>query len=109
MPEATSMQQQYIFESDSMEEYDIFVSHATEDKKSFSNEFVELLQKDFGLNDISINWRESIWIEIDKGLKKSKFGVVILSHSYIRKYWINYELEDFFQKESNGRKLILPI
>ena len=55
MPEATSMQQQHIFESDSMEEYDIFVSHATEDKKSFSNEFVELLQKDFGLIDISIN------------------------------------------------------
>ncbi|HIT87813.1 MAG TPA: toll/interleukin-1 receptor domain-containing protein [Candidatus Coprocola pullicola] len=50
-----------------------------------------------------------MWIEIDKGLKKSKFDVVILSHSYIRKYWINYELEDFFQKESNGRKLILPI
>ena len=43
-------------------------------------------------------------LKFDKGLKKSKFGVVILSRSYISKYWTNYELEGLFQRESNGRR-----
>ena len=93
--------------------YDVFVSHSTEDKESFANEFVQLLQDNFGLkvwyDAISIQWGDSIRTEIDKGLKKSKFGVVILSRSYISKYWTNYELEGLFQRESNGGKLILPI
>ena len=49
MPGVTSMKRQHIFKSDSMEKYDVFVSHATEDKENFINEFVELLQKDFCL------------------------------------------------------------
>ncbi|RRK32770.1 TIR domain-containing protein [Schaedlerella arabinosiphila] len=111
--ESISTAEQKIFETDSMEEYDVFVSHSTEDKESFANEFVQLLQNDFGLkvwyDAISIKWGDSIRTEIDKGLKKSKFGVVILSRSYISKYWTNYELEGLFQRESNGGKLILPI
>lgn len=102
-----------IFDSDSEEDYDVFVSHATEDKESFSDEFVNILQQKFNLNvwydAVSIKWGDSIRTEIDKGLKKSKFGVVILSRSYISKYWTNYELEGLFQRESNGGKLILPI
>ena len=42
-------------------------------------------------------------------MKKAKFGVVILSRSYLSKYWTNYELEGLFQRESNGGKFILPI
>lgn len=111
--ETISAAEQQIIETDSVEEYDVFVSHSTEDKESFANEFVQLLQTDFGLkvwyDAISIKWGDSIRAEIDKGLKKSKFGVVILSRSYISKYWTNYELEGLFQRESNGGKLILPI
>lgn len=113
MQETTSVERQSIFESNVMEEYDVFVSHATEDKESFADEFVQLLREDFNLkvwyDAISIKWGDSIRTEIDKGLKKSKFGVVILSRSYIAKYWTNYELEGLFQRESNGGKLILPI
>ena len=113
MKGAISTARPQIFENDSTEEYDGFVSHSTEDKESFANAFVQLLQDDFGLkvwyDAISIQWGDSIRTEIDKGLKKSKFGVVILSRSYISKYWTNYELEGLFQRESNGGKLILPI
>lgn len=102
-----------IFDSNSVEEYDVFISHATEDKQSFVEGFVQILREEFNLkvwyDAISIEWGDSIRTEIDKGLKKSKFGVVILSRSYISKYWTNYELEGLFQRESNGGKLILPI
>jgi len=102
-----------IFDSNGTEEYDVFVSHATEDKESFCDEFSQILKEKYGLevwyDSVSIQWGDSIRTEIDKGLKKSKFGVVILSRSYIKKYWTNYELEGLFQRESNGGKLILPI
>ena len=102
-----------LFDSSGAEEYDVFVSHATEDKSSFCDEFVQVLKDKYELNvwydGVSLQWGDSIRTEIDKGLKKSKFGVVILSRSYIKKYWTNYELEGLFQRESNGGKLILPI
>jgi predicted nucleic acid-binding Zn-ribbon protein len=102
-----------LFVSNVTEEYDVFVSHATEDKDSFCDEFSKILNEKYGLkvwyDSVSIKWGDSIRTEIDKGLKKSKFGVVILSRNYIKKYWTNYELEGLFQRESNGGKLILPI
>ena len=102
-----------IFNSDGTEEFDVFLSHAAEDKEGFCDEFSDILQEKHGLkvwyDSISIKWGDSIRAEIDKGLKKSKFGVVILSRNYIKKYWTNYELEALFQIESNGGKVILPI
>ncbi|HAO6008561.1 TPA: TIR domain-containing protein [Listeria monocytogenes] len=102
-----------IFNSDGTEKFDVFLSHAAEDKESFCDEFSDILQEKHGLkvwyDSISIKWGDSIRAEIDKGLKKSKFGVVILSRNYIKKYWTNYELEALFQIESNGGKVILPI
>lgn len=101
------------YSSDRSEEFDIFLSHASEDKESFCDEFSKILQEEFGLkvwyDALSIKWGDSIRVEIDRGLKKSKFGIVILSKDYIKKYWTNYELEALFQKESNGGKVILPI
>lgn len=42
------------------EEYDVFVSHATEDKESFADEFVRILQQKFNLkvwyDAVSIRW-----------------------------------------------------
>lgn len=111
--ETASIEDNYIFKSNGTEEYDIFISYATEDKESFVNSFVQLLQEKFNLkvwyDNISIKWGDNIRTEIDKGVKKSKFGIVILSRSYMTKYWTNYELEALFQRESNGGKLILPI
>ena len=48
---------------------------------------------------------------IDDGLKKSKFGVVVLSPNYIAegKYWTKAELDGLFQLESINGKMLLPI
>lgn len=95
-------------------QYDVFVSHAWEDKESFADEFVEELRK---LNlrvwyDTSqIKWGDSMRAKIDDGLKKSKFGVVILSPDYIKegKYWTKAELDGLFQLESINGKMLLPV
>ena len=48
---------------------------------------------------------------IDDGLKKSRFGVAILSPDYIAegKYWTKAELDGLFQLESISGKTLLPI
>lgn len=49
--------------------------------------------------------------KIDEGLKKSRFGIVILSPNYIAegKYWTKAELDGLFQLESINGKKLLPI
>lgn len=95
-------------------EYDVFVSHAWEDKASFVDEFVEALQ-DKGLHvwydKTQMKWGDSMRQKIDDGLRKSKFGVVVLSPNYIAegKYWTKAELNGLFQLESINGKMLLPI
>ena len=96
------------------EEYDVFVSHAYEDKESFVDEFVEAL-RDQGLKVLydtdKLKWGHSMREKIDSGLAKSRYGVVILSPNYIdeHKYWTKAELNGLFQVETVRGKTILPI
>jgi hypothetical protein len=46
---------------------------------------------------------------IDLGLRKSKFGVVILSQAFFRKDWPQRELRALAQKQTATRNVILPI
>ena len=100
--------------SDNKPDYDVFVSHAWEDKESFVNDFVKALQS-LGVKvwyDTSeIKWGDSMRERIDNGLRKSKFGVVVLSPNYIaeNKYWTKAELDGLFQLESVNGKVLLPI
>ena len=100
--------------SEITEEYDVFVSHAWEDKEDFVDEFVEELKKQ-GLkvwyDTNKLKWGDSMREKIDKGLAKSKYGVVVLSPNYIaeHKYWTKAELNGLFQVENINGKVILPI
>ena len=101
-----------VYENNSNEKYDVFISHANEDKENFVNEFAEVLNN-LGLkiwyDENNVKWGDSIRTSIDIGLKQCRFGVVILSRHYLSKYWTNYELEGLFQRESTDTKRILPI
>ena len=96
------------------EEYDVFVSHAWEDKEGFVDEFVSELRKQ-GLrvwyDTDKLKWGDSMREKIDKGLSKSRYGVVVLSPNYIaeHKYWTKAELNGLFQVETINGKTILPI
>lgn len=95
-------------------QYDVFVSHAWEDKEDFVEDFVQEL-KNLGIrvwyDKSRIKWGDSMRAKIDEGLKKSRFGVAVLSPSYIAegKYWTKAELDGLFQLESVNGKTLLPI
>ena len=96
-------------------EYDVFVSHATEDKIPLVDDLVRHLE-DLGIrvwyDKNNIGWGDSFRKKMDEGLKKARYGIVILSPDYIKeeKYWTKAELDALFQKESiTGKKVLLPV
>ncbi|MDO4563888.1 MAG: TIR domain-containing protein [Clostridia bacterium] len=94
------------------EEYDVFISHASEDKESFADELCKELQCTgikVWYDAISMTWGDSLRAKIDSGLSKSKYGIVVLSKDYIKKGWTQYELDGLFQREMTDGKTILPI
>lgn len=91
-----------------------FISHAFEDKETFVDDFVASLEKEkisVWYDSNNILWGDSLRESIDKGLQKSKFGIVVLSPDYIKegKYWTKQELNALFQLETINGKTILPI
>lgn len=97
-----------------IEKYDVFVSHAWEDKESFVDEFVNCLRElnlKVWYDKSEISWGDSMRKRIDEGLKKSTFGVAVLTPNYIadEKYWTKAELDGLFQLESINGKTLLPI
>ena len=102
----------HLYLEDGNEEYDVFISHAFEDKESFANDLYASLEEEgikVWYDDLCISWGDSLRLKIDNGLKKSKYGIVILSNNFIKKGWTQYELDGLFQREMSGGKIILPI
>ena len=104
--------QNHLYTEINAEEYDVFISHASEDKGSIAdNLYYELDSRGIKVwyDAISIQWGDSLRSKIDDGLRNSKFGIVILSNDYIRKGWTQYELDGLFQREMTDGKTVLPI
>jgi hypothetical protein len=94
-------------------EYDVFISHASEDKEEFVRPLAEQLQRR-GLkvwyDELELTIGDSLRGKIDHGLARSAFGVVVISRSFIAKQWPKAELDGLFAMEmSGGRKIILPV
>lgn len=97
---------------DYVREYDVFISHASEDK----DEIVRPLANALRVNGLKVWYDEfelkigdSLRRKIDKGLATSRFGVVVLSQSFVKKGWTNYELDGLVTKSITGEQVLLPI
>ncbi len=94
------------------QQYDVFISHASEDKESFANGLAEKLTAAgvaVWYDDMVLGWGDSLRRSIDKGLARSRFGVVILSEHFFKKEWPQRELDGLVQLEIAGQSRILPI
>jgi hypothetical protein len=93
-------------------EYDVFISHSSADKEEFVRPLAMELQK-LGLkvwyDEFELKIGDSLRRSIDQGLINSRYGIVVLSSSFFKRDWTNYELDGFVNKEMNGLKIILPI
>ena len=91
--------------------WDVFISHASEDKE-IVRPIVESLTK-AGLtvwfDEQTLKLGDSLRRKIDEGLAKSSFGIVIVSKEFLGKEWPERELDGLFAREERGKKVILPI
>lgn len=93
--------------------YDIFISHASEDKDAIARPLYKALVER-GINvwfdEAVLRLGDSLRRKIDEGLSKCKYGVVILSPSFLSKEWPQRELDGLVARETaSGKKAILPI
>ena len=93
-------------------EYDVFISHATEDKdeivRPLANELVSAGLRVW-YDEFELRIGDSLRRKIDAGLAKSRFGVVVLSHAFFAKNWPQYELDGLVTREMTGEQVILPL
>jgi len=92
--------------------YDIFISHASEDKEPFVDGLAHKA-REAGLrvwyDKFSMEWGDSIRQKIDLGLASSYFGVAVLSPRFFAKQWTQYELDALVDKGLSGAGRLLPI
>lgn len=93
-------------------DYDVFISHASEDKSSIARPLAEELTSR-GLrvwfDESVLTIGDSLRRKIDEGLSKSRYGIVILSPSFFKKEWPNRELDGLTARDIDGAKVILPV
>ena len=94
-------------------EYDVFVSHANDNKQAF----VDALSA--GLNRLGIkvwydssvlDWGDDWKTKIEEGLAKSRFGIVVLSPQFIDREWTTKELQELLNRQNERHeKVVLPL
>ena len=93
-------------------EWDAFISHASEDKDVFVRDLAERLQVleiHVWYDEFTLKVGDSLRQSIDMGLARSRYGIVVLSHSFFSKEWPQKELDGLVAREYNGNKVILPV
>jgi TIR domain. len=89
-------------------EWDVFISHSSEDKVTFVAPLAKALS---GLgvkvwyDKFTLKTGDVLTGTIDEGLSSSKFGVVVISPSFIKRKWTQYELRGL----SERGKSIIPV
>lgn len=93
-------------------DWDVFVSHASEDKEPFVKQLADRLAIEgiaVWYDEFALTVGDSLRRSIDKGLSKSRYGIVVLSPRFFAKEWPQKELDGLVARERGGEKVILPI
>ncbi|MBV8878872.1 MAG: toll/interleukin-1 receptor domain-containing protein [Planctomycetaceae bacterium] len=93
-------------------EFDAFLCHASEDKAAAVLPFAERM-REAGLKPWidkgEIGWGDDIAKRIQEGLSRSRFVIVFISASSVKKNWPDRELNAALSLEIAGAKKVLPV
>lgn len=96
-----------------VEERDVFISHASEDKDEVARPLArELIRRGLTVwfDEFELLVGDSLRAEIDRGLVMSRYGVVVLSSSFFEKRWPQAELDGLVAREfAEDHKVVLPV
>ena len=86
----------------SQTEWDVSISHASEDKEKFVKPLAIILARagvKVWYDQFTLRAGDSLLRSIDKGLANSKSGIVVISKAFIEKKWPEYELRGLMTRE----------
>lgn len=92
--------------------FDVFISHATEDKDEIVRPLAVALQSrglSVWFDEFELRIGDSLRQKIDGGIARSRFGLVVLSHAFFAKGWPAYELDGLVTLSVSGRQVLLPL
>ena len=92
--------------------WDVFISHAGEDKEDFVRPLAGALRArglSVWFDELTLTVGDSLRRSIDRGLARSRFGVVVISPHFLDKEWPQRELDGLAAREVDGTKVILPV
>lgn len=97
-------------------QFDVFISHASEDKDTFVRPLAEKL-REAGIHvwydDYEIKIGDSLRAKIDEGLAKSRFGILVVSLSFLKKMsrnsWVSHEVDGLAENRNSDNRLLFPI
>lgn len=93
-------------------EWDVFISHAHEDKEDIVRPLAAALQA-AGLrvwyDEFEMRIGDSLRRKIDQGIARSTFGIVVLSTAFFAKNWTQYELDGMVTRNVSGEQVLLPL
>lgn len=99
-------------ETSSVDEWDVFICHASEDKEEFARPLAEgLIERGFRVwfDEFTLTVGDNLRRSIDNGLAHSRFGIVVVSPAFMGKEWPQMELDGLVTREVTGIKVILPV
>jgi hypothetical protein len=92
--------------------WDVFISHASEDMEEVARPLATLIRgKGFRvwLDEQQLRLGDSLSRKINDGLAFSRFGVVVLSDSFLKKDYPQKELQALLARQSSDDRYILPV
>ena len=108
-PNPSKFIRQMVFGAD---DYDIFISHASEDKADIARPIFAACEK-LGLkaflDEAHIGWGQSFTKKINTALGSAKTIVVIVSSTSVTKDWPLLEMNTALGFEASGHKTVVPV
>lgn len=108
-PNPSSFMRQMVFGAD---DYDVFISHASEDKDEIARPIfeacVKLGVKAF-LDEAHIGWGQSFTEKINTALGSARTVLAIISSNAVNKEWPIVEVNTALSLEVNGHKKVVPL
>jgi hypothetical protein len=96
-----------------VEQPDFFICHASEDKDQVVRQLVTQLSNSGAsvwYDEFALTLGDSLRKNIDKALATARYGLVILSPSFLKKEWPERELSGLVAREiAERRKIVLPV
>jgi hypothetical protein len=93
--------------------FDVFISYASEDREAIARPLAEALRAQ-GLSvwfdDYSVGAGDNVRAAITTGVRNARYGIVIISRSYLAKDWPRMELVALWMHEGRiNRTIVLPV